>query len=69
MGVRSTPCSSKPLKYNLMKPTNLVFAYKGKYFGFPIFKDDNNCLCLANGCFVRKSDCIKASELKKVYNP
>lgn len=52
-----------------MKPTNLVFAYKGKYFGFPIFKDDNNCLCLANGCFVRKSDCIKASELKKVYNP
>lgn len=52
-----------------MKPTKLVFAYKGKYFGCPVFKDEDGLLCLENGCFVRRRDCIKEDELKKVFNP
>ena len=47
-----------------MKPTKLVFAYPGKYYGMPIYKDENGLLCLENGCFVFRRDCIKADAFK-----
>lgn len=47
-----------------MKPTNFVFGVPGKYFGMPVFKDANGILCLSDGRFVFRRDCVKKSNKK-----
>lgn len=48
-----------------MKPTQMVFVYgNNPHNGERVYKTESGLLCLANGAFVMRKNCVKESEYK-----